>query len=75
MAITSSTITRPQLEQCLKLYPKLVEKVYDSRIKDGKKCSEAKARDEWRYVELPKELSGSKAMSLAQLERLVQWKM
>jgi hypothetical protein len=75
MAITAANVTRAQLEHCLLLYPDVIDKVYDSRIKDSKKCTEAKVRDKWRYEELPDALRGAKGMSLAQLQRLVQWKM
>lgn len=75
MAVEAANVTRLQVEHCLRIYPDVVARAYDARIKDVKKREDAKARDRWRYDELPKELKGGKAMSLPQLEKLVQWKM
>ena len=75
MAVAAASITKTQLEQCLKTYSQAISQAYDSRIKDPRKREEAKARDQWRYVTLPKEVHGGKGMTLPQLERLVQWKM
>ena len=81
LTITPHTITIPQIKHCLSLYPKVVEKHYNAKIKDPKKASEALKRDTWRYEELPASLVGQDekeqgiGMTLDQLERLVQWKM
>ncbi len=81
LTITPLTITIPQINYCLSLYPKVIEKHYASKIKDPKRVSEAIKRDQWRYEELPRSLRHldgqvkATAMSLEQLERLVQWKM
>ena len=79
--ITPLDITVPQVKHCLALYPKVVEKHYASKTKDPKKVSEAIERDKWRYEDLPRSLrikneqSKPMDMSLAELARLVQWKM
>lgn len=75
MALGPSKITRAQIDQYLRLYPAVVAKAYDNKIKKVAKREEAKSRDQWRYEELPKDLKGGKSMSLSQLERLVDWKM
>ncbi|KPI43897.1 uncharacterized protein AB675_6295 [Cyphellophora attinorum] len=74
MAITAANISKAQLKHCLLLYPDVIDEVYDSRIKNSKKLFEAKVRDKWRYEELPNALKVARGMSLAELERLVQWK-
>jgi hypothetical protein len=75
MALTASKITKVQLESCCALYQTVVQKAYEARIKNVDKRKEAFTRDRWRYDELPKEVEGGKGLTLAQLERLVQWKM
>lgn len=75
MVLSPQAITEAQVDQCLRAYPSVVKKAYERRIKDSRKQNEAVSRDVWRYEELPSSLSGGKAMNLAQLERLVQWKM
>jgi hypothetical protein len=74
-------ITFDRLNHYVSLYPKAIEQHYRTKIKDEKKRVEALSRDRWRYEELPAILAGkgSKpeflAMSLGNLEKLVQWKM
>ena len=75
MAASASEITKAQLEHCVSLYPDVARKAYGVRNKDSKKGDEAIKRDKWRYEELPVEIQGGKALSLSQLERIVQWKM
>ena len=80
LTITPLTITIPQLQHCLTLYPKIIQKHYASKMKDSKKVNEAVKRDKWRYDELPPTLGypakkGMEThMTLEQLGRLVQWK-
>lgn len=74
-------VTLEQIEGFLALYPKVIEQHYRVRVKDETKRHDALVRDRWRYEELPGNLvnargkSGSEALSLEMLERLVQWKM
>ena len=75
MATSATNITPEKLEQAIQLYPKVVQKTYERRIKTEKKQVEAGQRDEWRYDKLPNEVDQSVGMTLEQLERLVQWKM
>jgi hypothetical protein len=74
-------ITLDQFNHYLSLYPNSIERHYSTKIKDEKKRVEALSRDRWRYEELPASLAGkgskheSPPMTLANLEKLVQWKM
>lgn len=69
-------ITTAQLLGCVSLYPKAVEKFYQSKIKDEKKLKVALENDKWRFDELPKLVENrSDALGKVELERLVQWKM
>ena len=84
-----SSLTPEGFKAALEIYPLVAEKVYQSKIKDVKKASEALERDKWRYEELPaavaiarlgKTQKGAKDVNGAGLskeanERLVQWKM
>ena len=81
LTITPRTITIAQINHCVSLYSKVIQKHYASKIKDPKKVSEAVQRDNWRYEELPRSLrvkdeqGKPTAMTLEELGRLVQWKM
>ncbi len=76
-----AAITIEQIKACVTLYSGVVEAHYNQKIKDPKKASEAIKRDAWRYHELPKLLRDQYTankeeipLNLAQLEKLVQWK-
>jgi hypothetical protein len=70
-----TSFTEQQLSEALVIYPNVVRKTYHKRIKAEKKQVEAVERDQWRYGTLPREVVDGKAITLEQLERLVQWKM
>lgn len=74
-----SAITSTAVQTALELYPSLVVKAYQSKIKDPKKLKAALERETWRFEELPSEFVDQKAqnggLSKDQVERLVQWKM
>lgn len=84
MSPSPSTITKQQLSHCIDIYPAVVERAYAQRSKGNeKKVAEKVERDGWRYETLPKEVDrkgagegeGGIGLTLAQVERLVQWKM
>lgn len=70
-----SSITAEELKLAIQLYPKVIQRSYERRIKTEKKQVEAVQRDEWRYEKLPNEVDRDGGMTIEQLERLVQWKM
>ncbi|KAJ9638717.1 hypothetical protein H2204_004193 [Knufia peltigerae] len=73
-----SAITSTAVQTALEIYPSLVVKAYQSKIKDPKKLKAALERETWRFEELPSEFVDQKAqnggLSKDQVERLVQWK-
>lgn len=84
-----SSITPSSFKIILELYPSILGKVYDAKLKDGKKRSEAIERDKWRFEELPANVAAARSqksdkairdikgqgLSKEAVERLVQWKM
>ena len=75
LRLSNPRFTREVFDHLLSLYDKVVEAVYQSRIKDSKKLAEALEDDRWRYQELPETLAEDDArITKPQLERLVRWK-
>jgi hypothetical protein len=82
-------ITSSAFSHALGLYPQIIGKVYQGKLKDTKKVQEALTRDIWRYEELPATVAAMRqgkasekngdiedgGLSKLAVERLVQWKM
>ena len=81
---SSTSIVHAQFTHLRSLYPTIVKRVYEGKIKDGKKLGQALEDDAWRYEGLVKVLEGRRKskdggaggwIEKAELERLVRWKM
>ena len=77
-----STISKSTFNAALKLYPKLVKKVYVGKLKnDLKKVMAAMERDEWRFGGLGRgggkgeDVNWKEGLTKEDVERLVLWKM
>ena len=79
-----TSIVHAQFAHLRSLYPIIVKRVYEGKIKDSKKLSQALEDDAWRYEGLVKVLEGRRKskdgeaggwIEKAELERLVRWKM
>lgn len=76
-------ITPAQFAHLLSLYPSIVKRVYEGKIKDSNKLAQALDDDAWRYDGLVKVVAErrSKGDSIGgwlekpELEKLVRWKM
>jgi hypothetical protein len=78
-----TSITHPQFIHLVSLYPSVVKRVYEAKIKDAKKLAQVFEDDAWRYEGLVKLVKGRRGkddyaggwLEKAELERLVRWKM
>ena len=82
--VVPTTITRAQFAHLHSLYPTVVRRVYEAKIKDAKKLAQAIDDDAWRYGGLVKLVHGRRGkddgaaggwLEKVELERLVRWKM
>ena len=77
-----TAITFNTFEKFFSLYEEIVQAVYQSKIKDSRKLTQALDDDTWRYIGLSQKLKKHKSdsgkiasLSKEELERLVRWKM
>ena len=78
-----TSTTHTQFNHLLSLYASVLKRVYEGKIKDGKKLAQALDDEAWRYEGLVKQVKGRKGkddktggwLEKAELERLVRWKM
>lgn len=90
LVVVPTTITHASFVHLHSLYPTVVKRVYEGKIKDAKKLVQALDDDAWRYGGLVKVVHGRRGkgdaaaagggggggwLEKAELERLVRWKM
>jgi hypothetical protein len=78
-----TSITHAQFTHLHSLYPTVVKRVYEAKLKDAKKLAQALEDEVWRYEGLVKLVEARRGkddsaggwLEKAELERLVRWKM